>query len=64
MERREAMEQRLRWVGAVALVVVVTALGFLTVRYFGMRAGWWSSVVPLPAKANAVVSHVATWMKR
>jgi cytoskeleton protein RodZ len=64
MERRETMEQRLRWVGAVALVVVVAALGFLTVRYVGMRAGWWSSVVPLPAKANAVVSHVASWMKR
>lgn len=63
MERREAMEQRLRWVGAVALFVVVAALGFLTVRYVGMRAGWWSSVVPLPAKANAVVSHVASWMK-
>ena len=64
MERREAMEQRLRWVGAAVLVALVAALGFLTVRYYGVRAGWWSSTVPLPAKANAVVMHVASWMRR
>ena len=64
MERREAMEQRLRWLGAFALVAVVAALGFVTVRYFGVRAGWWSSVIPLPQKANDVVSHVASWMRR
>ncbi|HEY2467666.1 MAG TPA: helix-turn-helix domain-containing protein [Terracidiphilus sp.] len=64
MDRRDAMEQRLRWVGAVVLVALVAALGFLTVRYYGVRAGWWSSMVPLPSKANAVVAHVASWMKR
>jgi cytoskeletal protein RodZ len=64
MERREALEQRLRWVGAVVLVALVAALGFLTVRYYGVRAGWWSSMVPLPGKANAVVAHVASWMHR
>lgn len=64
MERREAMEQRLRWIGAVVLVVLVAAIGFFTVRYYGVRAGWWSSVVPIPAKANGAVSHVASWTKR
>lgn len=64
MERREAIEQRLRWVGAVVLVALVAALGFLTVRYYGVRAGWWGSMVPLPAKANAVVAHVAAWIRR
>jgi cytoskeleton protein RodZ len=64
LERREAIEQRLRWVGAVVLVALVAALGFLTVRYYGVRAGWWGSMVPLPAKANAVVAHVAAWMRR
>src|SRR6185437_9672775 len=39
MERREALEQRLRWVGAVVLVALVAAVGFLTVRYYGVRAG-------------------------
>lgn len=64
MERREAIEQRLRWVGAVVLVALVAALGFLTVRYYGVRAGWWSSMIPLPEKANAVAAHVAAWMHR
>jgi cytoskeletal protein RodZ len=64
MERREAMEQRLRWAGAVLLVALVAVAGFLTVRYVGTRAGWWSSVIPLPAKANQVVSHVASWFSR
>jgi cytoskeletal protein RodZ len=64
LDRREAMEQRLRWLGAVVLVALVAAAGYLTVRYFGVRAGWWSSVIPIPAKANAVVSHLASWLKR
>ena len=64
LERREAMEQRLRWVGAVVLVALVAALGFLTVRYYGVRAGWWSSMLPLPAKANSAIAHVASWIKR
>src|SRR3974390_2432025 len=44
LERREAMDERLRWIGAVALVVLVAAVGFFTIRYVGTRAGWWSSV--------------------
>lgn len=63
LERREALEQRLRWIGAVVLVALVAALGFLTVRYYGVRAGWWTSMLPLPEKANSVVAHLAAWMK-
>ena len=57
-------EQRLRWLGAFALVAAVTVLGFLTVRYYGVHAGWWSSVLPLPQKANAAIAHLASWTKR
>jgi cytoskeleton protein RodZ len=64
IQRREALEQRLRWIGAVVLVAIVTFAGYLTVRYVGVRAGWWSSVVPVPAKAQAVVAHVAAWFGR
>jgi cytoskeletal protein RodZ len=63
IQRREALEQRLRWIGAVVLVAIVAVAGYLTVRYVGVRAGWWSSVVPVPAKAQAVVAHIAAWMK-
>lgn len=64
IQRREAIEQRLRWVGAAVLVAVVAFAGYLTVRYVGVRAGWWSSVVPVPAKAQAVVAHIASWFSR
>lgn len=64
IQRREAMEQRLRWFGAAVLVAIVAVAGYLTVRYVGVRAGWWSSVVPVPAKAQAVAAHVASWFGR
>ena len=63
IQKREAMELRLRWVGAAVLVALVAVAGYLTVRYVGVRAGWWSSVLPVPAKAHAVVAHAASWLK-
>ncbi len=42
----DAVEVRVRWVGALLLVVVVATGAFLTVRYFGFRAGWWPNVLP------------------
>jgi cytoskeletal protein RodZ len=44
--RHDAAENRLRWIGAILLLLVVAAAGFLTVRYFGLRAGWWSTLLP------------------
>src|SRR5215469_11395192 len=49
IEQREANAMRLRWAGVVALMVVATIAAFLTVRYFGLRAGWWDSLMPLHA---------------
>src|ERR1700678_4543849 len=37
MLRRDAMELRLRWAGAILLLLIVSAGAFLTVRYFGVR---------------------------
>lgn len=45
--RREAVEIRLRWVGAFVLVLLIAAAGFLTVRYYGLRAGWWTTLLPV-----------------
>jgi cytoskeleton protein RodZ len=45
--RREAVEIRLRWIGAVLLVLLIAAAGFLTVRYYGLRAGWWTTLLPI-----------------
>ena len=64
IQRREALELRLRWVGAFVLVAIVAVAGFLTVRYVGVRAGWWTAVIPVPAKAQAAVAHVASHLNR
>jgi len=67
MARREEMEQRLRWIGAIVLVVVAVAVSYLTVRFYGVRAGWWDTLLPLhhaATKANAAVTHAATLLNR
>jgi cytoskeletal protein RodZ len=45
--RREAVEVRLRWLGAALLILAVIAGGFLAVRYYGLRQGWWTSLLPM-----------------
>ena len=47
MLRRDALELRLRWAGAVVLFLLVAAAAFFTVRYVGVRAHWWSTVLPV-----------------
>jgi cytoskeleton protein RodZ len=46
MQRREAAEFRLRWLGALILLLLVAGAGFLMVRYYGIHAGWWSTLLP------------------
>ncbi len=45
--RREAVEVRLRWIGAILLLLAVAGAAFLTVRYYGVRVGWWRSFLPI-----------------
>jgi len=42
----DAVEIRLRWIGAALLILVVVVAAALTVRYIGVRAGWWTAVLP------------------
>jgi cytoskeleton protein RodZ len=57
--QREAVEVRLRWIGAILLLLTLTAATFFAVRYFGFRAGWWSTLLPSFAPLHAYVSlHV------
>src|SRR5690349_9838092 len=46
IQRREAAEFRLRWLGALVLLLGVASAGFLMIRYYGVRAGWWSALIP------------------
>ena len=45
--RREAVEVRLRWLGAILMLLAVLAGGFLAFRYYGLRQGWWSTLLPM-----------------
>jgi len=47
IQRRDAIEFRLRWIGAILLLLVVAAAGYLTLRYVGLRAGWWTTLLPM-----------------
>jgi cytoskeletal protein RodZ len=63
MERHDAREQRLRWIGAAVLLAVVTIACFFTVRYFGVRAGWWPGILP-HQKASATAHAVLLFLSR
>lgn len=52
--RREAAEVRLRWIGAVLLFLAVAVSAFLCVRYYGLRVGWWHSLLPMHKAAVAI----------
>jgi len=51
--RREALEVRLRWIGAIVLLFAVAAAAFLTVRYYGVREGWWRTLLPIKGVSMA-----------
>jgi cytoskeletal protein RodZ len=46
IQQRDAMERRLRRIGAVLLLLVGLAGVCLTVRYYGLHAGWWPTLLP------------------
>jgi cytoskeletal protein RodZ len=52
--RREAVEVRLRWIGAVLLLLAVAAATFLAVRYYGVREGWWRTILPMHRVSTAL----------
>jgi cytoskeletal protein RodZ len=56
--RREALEVRLRWAGAALLMLAVASAAFFTVRYFGLRQGWWHTL--LPVRGTSIALH-NTW---
>jgi hypothetical protein len=71
MLRRDAIELRMRWAGAFLLLLIVAAATFLSVRYLGVRAGWWTTLLPLHeaiaihrlvSSAQHLVSHALSWL--
>ncbi len=67
MQRREAAQFRLRWLGALVLFGVVAVAAFLMLRYYGTRSGWWSSLLPANAftpRVHEAYLAVRTWVVR
>jgi hypothetical protein len=72
--RHDAIENRLRWIGALMLLLAVAAAGFLTLRYYGLRAGWWTTLLPVEearaaahaawSAAQALYERVVAWFNR
>ena len=70
IQRHNEQELRMRWIGAVVLVLVVSVGAFFTVRYYGVRAGWWSSILPVGGSqvhsavlsAQSAMGRVVTWI--
>ena len=58
LQRSNAMEQRMRWIGVILLILVVAAGAFLGWRYYGLRAGWWPNLLPLHIASIDRVSAV------
>jgi cytoskeleton protein RodZ len=58
--RHDANELRLRWIGAGVLLFVVCAAAFLSLRYYGLKAGWWSTLLPFEHAHSAVHSAVSS----
>ena len=61
MEQRAESMHRMRWAGAIMLMVLAVVAAFFTVRYVGARAGWWDSMVPLHA-VQAKTHALGTWV--
>jgi cytoskeletal protein RodZ len=57
--RHDAVEVRLRWVGAILLLVVVATAASLTLRYYGLRAGWWPTLLPTE-QTHATVHSISS----
>jgi hypothetical protein len=56
------MELRVRWLGALVLLMAVALAGFLAVRYYGVRSGWWTTLLPeriLTAAVDPVRAFIA-----
>ncbi|HEV2486207.1 MAG TPA: helix-turn-helix domain-containing protein [Terracidiphilus sp.] len=60
IQRHDAVEIRLRWIGAILLLVAVAAASYLTVRYYGVRAGWWTTLLPIHGTNGALHSAISS----
>jgi cytoskeleton protein RodZ len=46
LDRHEAAAMRLRWIFTIFLLLLSLCVCFLAIRYFGLRAHWWPTLLP------------------
>jgi cytoskeletal protein RodZ len=64
IQRDDDRETRLRWLGVILLLLVVAAGAYLTVRYFGLRVGWWPTLLLMHDASTAIhalVDRIFSW---
>lgn len=54
IQQHDALELRVRWVGALMLLLGAAALAFFAVRYYGVRSHWWPTMLPFHATSKVV----------
>jgi cytoskeleton protein RodZ len=59
---RDAATERLKWAGALLLLIVVGIAVFFAVRYYGYRVGWWPTVVPGREPVTSSVTDLGMWL--
>ena len=66
LQRREAAEFRLRWLGALLMLFSAGVAAFLMIRYYGLRAGWWPTLLPPNpafAKLHDLYVEARSWVE-
>jgi cytoskeletal protein RodZ len=61
--RHDSAELRIRWAGAILFLLIVSAVVFLAFRYYGVRAGWWPTVIP-PGGWDAWMASIRATLHR
>lgn len=65
LARHESSEFRMRWLGALLMLVGVALLGFLVIRYYGVKAGWWSGFLSVTTtKVQGLYIHAGSALSR
>ena len=72
IQRHDAVEIRMRWIGAILLLAAIAGCAYLVVRYYGLKAGWWHTLLPVNeffvgigqifATLGAKVEHLIDWI--
>jgi cytoskeleton protein RodZ len=59
--RHDEVEIRMRWLGAILLLFVVAMAAYVAVRYYGLRSGWWPTLLPVKEVSEAA-HHFFGWV--